>query len=77
MTRESSPNRWGRLPLVVFIIIPHRGEELLEVHSVIGPRVQPCPLEMHVPVVGLIEELPLLDVIIHADDDIRDHDMTS
>ena len=55
------------MPLVVVIIIPHRGEELLEVHSVIGPRVQLGPLEMHVPIVGLIEELPLLDVILHAD----------
>ena len=55
------------MPLVVIIIIPHSGEELLEVHSVIGPRVQPCPLEMHVPIVGLIKELPLQDVILQTD----------
>ena len=30
-------------------------------------RVQPGRLEMHVPIVGLIEELTLLDVILHRD----------
>ena len=52
---------------MVIVIIPHGGKELLKILSVSRARVQPGPLEVKVPIVVLIKELSLQDVILHAD----------